>query len=67
MDEQFLRTELLLHKASGFSVLELHETGLVVLHLLSGLTGIILNMVDSLWEEISLNSLLQHKIRKATT
>lgn len=68
MDEQFLRTELLFYtKPLASSVLELHETELVVLCLLSGSTSIILNMADSLWEEISLNSLLQHRIKKATT
>lgn len=68
MDEQFLRMELLFYtKPLASSVLELHETGLIVLHLLSGSNSIILNMADGLWEEISLNSLLQHKIKKATT
>lgn len=67
MDEQFLRTELLfITKPLASSVLELHETRLVVLHLLSGSTSIIFNMADGLGEEVPLNILLQHKIKKAT-
>lgn len=66
MDEQFLRTKLPCYtKPLASSVLELHETGLVVLHLFSGLTSIIIKRAGSLCEEISLNSLLQHKIKKA--